>query len=154
MTGTAAEIYQRGNLGGGRTHPPSPDQVRIMTAIKISERDVARAVRDFLEYRGWRALNLERGNIPGQWRTEPGIADYLFIRYDEAELGRADVMWIEFKSPTDRRKCRCKAGASRRAMCTVCSQALWRMAEEARGGRVLIVRDVDEFMSTYEEMGW
>lgn len=73
---------------------------------------------------------------------EPGMPDWLFIRYKRHQPAAAQAFWIEFKSPTDRRGCICRTKAPRKR-CTVCDQQTWRINEEVRGGLVLRIESLE-----------
>ena len=121
-------------------------------AAKILEADVTKTVRGFMALRGWRRLRFQRTVVPGQFQTgEPGIPDDLFLRY--IRPGVAAQVWIEYKSPGDKRKCRCAGRKS--GLCTVCAQDAWHKAERARGGRVWRVPTFDGFEALYyQRFGW
>lgn len=92
--------------------------------MRLKERDITAAVRDFLAYRGWRAVRINAGPF-----GKAGMPDYLFLHYK-----RREALWIEFKSPSGRLSPR---------------QLAWIQEELRQGARVWVVRDVDEFMTRY-----
>lgn len=107
--------------------------------LKLTERDVTRQIRDFLEWRQWRALRQQRTVIPGAFQTgEPGIPDFLFLRY--LPDGMALALWVEMKAPGRK---------------TAERQQQWRAREEKRGAVVVTVDDLGAFQSWYDEQyGW
>lgn len=117
--------------------------------LKLVERDIVAQVVPYLTNRGWRAVRMQRTVMPGQFQAgEPGMPDYLFLRYLAVEGSVArGMLWIEFKGPNDKRKCKCK-GVGRK--CTICAQAEWKRKEQIRGGTVLEVSDLDAFIAWYE----
>lgn len=110
-----------------------------VTSAKLLEREVTRQVRDFLKGHGWRPIRMQRTVMPGQFQTgEPGIADYLFLRYLKPGLGA--ILWVELKRP----------GGKIRPQ-----QREWALKECSRGARVWFVEDVAELESVYaREFGW
>lgn len=120
------------------------------TKLKLVERDVVAQVVPYLTNRGWRAVRMQRTVMPGQFQAgEPGMPDYLFVFYGGGSAFGRRILWIEFKGPNDKRKCKCK-GAGRE--CTICAQAEWKRKEQIRGGTVLTVSDLDEFIAWYERV--
>jgi len=110
--------------------------------LKLLERHVSRQVRDFLEYRGWRAIRMQRTVIPGSFQTgEKGMADYLFVRYlPEVKPGCSLTLWVETKRP---------GGPLRK------HQPEWHAEERLRGAQVWVVDDFDLFARNYERVwGW
>ncbi len=103
------------------------------------EARVTREVKAFLRRRGWRAIRMQRMALPGQFSSgEPGIPDYLFLRY--GERGVAVALWIEFKAPGHR------LGPK---------QIEWRARERDRGAEVAVVDDPAFFMGWYErQFSW
>lgn len=122
------------------------------SALPLSEADVAKQVKDFLVWRKWRAVRMQRTVVPGQFQTgEPGIPDFLFLRY--LPDGVTLTLWVEFKKPTDRRGCRCRPGKT--TLCTQCAQAKWKERERRLGAVVVEVSDLDAFHRWYDrEYGW
>ena len=120
------------------------------------ERTITSQVVSFLEQRGWRPIRFQRTvDVKRGFQTgEPGQADYLFLKYDHPEYYLVYAMWIEFKSPRDRRSCGCltRAKAGKRGICGFCQQANWRSREIARGAVVLIVSNFDDFMRGYDSL--
>lgn len=93
------------------------------------ERDLAKACTQLLEYDGWRSLALEpmaRRDL-GKGFGEPGMADYLYIRYESDHAGwlpaSAQILWVEFKSPRGR---------------VTKTQRLWHDVERKRGALTAI----------------
>ena len=121
--------------------------------MNLSESQISRTVRDFMAAHGWRCIRFQRTVIPGQFSSaEPGCPDFGFIRYLEHGkiLGAALVLWIEMKSATDRRSCRCLQNQGTRKRCTVCDQKNWHQRERLRGATVWIVSDFDFFEQLYD----
>jgi hypothetical protein len=105
----------------------------------LLEKDVTRQVRDYLAFRGWRALPMQRTVLPGSFQSgEPGQADYLFLRYmGGGKPGETLSLWLEFKAP---------GGQLRKG------QSEW---QRLRGGIVWVVDSFDGFEETYDhEFGW
>jgi hypothetical protein len=103
---------------------------------ELKERDVTRQVCDYLGFRGWRALRMQRTVLPGSFQTgEPGQADYLFLRYMlGGKPGSTLSLWIEFKAP---------GGRLRKG------QAEWHVRERLRGGLVWVVGSFEAFEEAY-----
>jgi hypothetical protein len=115
--------------------------VRRGFPIKPLERDITRQVCDYLGYRGWRPIRMQRTVLPGSFQTgEPGQADYLFLRYETSQPGAALALWIEFKTPSGRlRK----------------GQPEWHARERLRGGIVWTVSSLQTFEADYNtHFGW
>ena len=126
-------------------------------SIPLSESDVVRQIRDFLQHRQWRMVRMQRTVVPGQFQSgEPGMADAVFLRYVPTALpGSALILWCEFKSPNDRRKCRCAQIQGTRKQCGVCLQKRWRERERSRGALVWTVNDFIWFEQEYSRtFGW
>lgn len=121
-------------------------------AAKLLERQIQKQVKDYLRFRGWRPVRTHFAYAPGTFSSgEPGMPDYLFLRY--LDDGRALALWIEFKTPQDRRRCTCQPGESK--PCPVCRQKAWHARERARGASVWVVYDLDAFVLEYESRyGW
>lgn len=129
------------------------------------EAQVARELRAFLEARGWRAVRMESGFVPGAGSFgEKGIADWLFLCYLPLR-GNTLAMWIETKAPGAKQVCHCKPavmepgkrpGTMRQAKaaheCRMHGQQRWRRDEEARGALVLTVSDVPAFIAEYSRV--
>jgi len=122
----------------------------------LLEKDVVKQVKDFLELRGWRAVRTQFAATPGMFSTgEPGMADYLFLRYMPAEAAPARCLaaWVEVKSPNDKRRCECRAGDKK--VCKQCRQTRWQERERQRGAFVLVTSNIDRFADEYEKVfGW
>lgn len=113
--------------------------------MALSESQISNQVKGFMEAHGWRALRNTRMIAPGRFQTgEPGMPDYLFLRYSPIQ-----TLWIEFKRPEDRRKCACLKNAGTRKRCTVCDQKAWKDREKLRGAMVWTVKDYDAFVTLY-----
>lgn len=123
---------------------------------KLSERDVTRQIRDFMKYRGWRPIRMQSATFSGPTGGvvavgEQGMPDYQYLYY----LGDSEalVLWIELKSPDDKRTCRCRPDRAR--LCTVCAQKQWRERETERGGVVIQVSNLRTFEDWYaKSFGW
>jgi|SRR5262245_7583625 len=119
--------------------------------LPLAERDVTRQVRDFLGYRGWRAVRMQRTVVPGAFQAgEAGMADFLFLYYLDQKIpvgdwepsneGFALAVWVEFK---------------RRGAKAAEHQKAWIERERIRGGTVVVVDDYDKFVDWYvEHFGW
>jgi hypothetical protein len=106
--------------------------------LKLLEKDITRQVCDYLGFRGWRSLRMQRTVLPGSFQTgEPGEADYLFLYYmTGGRPGSTLALWIEFKAPNGRlRK----------------GQAEWHARERLRGGLVWVVDSFEDFEATYKQ---
>ena len=119
--------------------------------IRLSEKDVTAQVKGFMEARGWRRVRMSRGvSTFGNRGTvtfgEPGMADWLFIRY-----WIAGVIWIEIKAPGKTAKCRC---ATKKPLqrCTACDQAAWKAAEIARGAVVWTIDSLEALERAYANL--
>lgn len=131
-------------------------------ALKLTEKDVAKQVQSFLEFRGWRKL---RNNVgvrqdsgpSGEPRFIPfgerGMPDLLFLRYFHQPKGGALVLWVETKRPGARMDCRCRVGDKK--LCRHCQQQRWRDTERLRGALVAVADDIYEFDAWYATtFGW
>ena len=109
--------------------------------IVEKEADIQEACSTLLELDGWRRIRTDLKHLRGMGVQEPGIADDLFIRYDDFDwvgsIGEANemsvkvlsqVMWIEFKR-IDPRGLRTKASQK---------QIDWHELERKRGALTLI----------------
>jgi hypothetical protein len=127
---------------------------------RILERHVDRQICDYMAYKGWRSVRMNRGIFQGPSQVlsigEPGMADRVFYRYLRHEcslIGAALVLWVEMKSNTDRRACRCVLGDSK--LCGFCLQVRWQDRERARGAEVWQVSSFEEFDCMYSKtFGW
>jgi hypothetical protein len=106
---------------------PTPEQI------------VTSQVKDWLAWRKWRAIRMQRTAIPGAFSTgEPGIPDFLFLKY--LDNGVALALWIEFKRP----------GGKLRD-----GQPEWHERERKVGAIVWVVDDFDDFERRYmAAYGW
>ena len=131
----------------------------------MSEHAIQKACADFMASHDWKCLRTHFTAVIGHVSSlEPGIADYLFVRYMPSEHApwRCILLWVEFKSPHDRRVCFCrqkavKAAAERKRaqICSVCRQKNWRENERRRGAVVWLIDDFEEFAQTYwREFSW
>ena len=107
--------------------------------LELKERDVTRQVKDFLGFRGWRAIRMMRTVVPGAFQVgEPGMPDFLFLRYFKD--AKTLALWIEFKRPKG------KTGAHQRA---------WQQREQALNATVVMVDNLDQFIEWYQvKFGW
>lgn len=107
----------------------------------LKESHIQETIVDFLKLDGWRAFRTEltvqreRGRVVG----ERGQPDYLFLRYGPdghkfIPRAAAQVLWIEFKRPGQKPKP---------------DQNIWHATETARGALVMVVDNIDTFMSWY-----
>jgi hypothetical protein len=105
---------------------------------KLLEKQVTEQVRDYLKYRGWRAIRMQRTVVPGAFQSgEPGMPDYLFLRYLPPAKGTlALTLWIEFKAP----------GGKPREL-----QSAWHYRERLRGATVWVIADFDCFAEQYQK---
>lgn len=123
----------------------------------IKEADVLKGTKHFLALRGWRVYRMTAGgmtNPAGRYVPvgEDGVPDLCCYYYLDTE-GKALVLWVEVKSPGDRRKCRCRPFSDK--PCNVCRQELWAKQEELRGGLVIKVDDLRWLEQWYgEQFGW
>lgn len=123
----------------------------------LSERDVTKQIKGFLEWKGWRPLRMATGGFTrpqGGYQPfgEQGQPDWLFVYY--LQPPEALVLWVEMKSPGDRRKCPtwCRnRNVLAKKLCSPCGQAQWRAEEERRGGTVVQTASFDEFSRFYHE---
>lgn len=119
-----------------------------MVKPKILERDVEKAVCDFLVADGWRVLKMEQVFSRDKLKSvgEQHMPDRIAIRYSMCSIlapnnslrRLAEVLWIETKAP----------GKALRI-----GQKMWHKAECARGALVLTVSDIDAFRNWYAESG-
>lgn len=108
---------------------------RELTASQAREREVTKAVKDYLTARGWRAVRFQRTVIPGSFQTgEPGIPDTLFLYYKAPPVALA--LWVEFKRATRGKRSE--------------DQKQWHAREQQRGALVVTVNDPAEFAAWYE----
>lgn len=119
-----------------------------------SEADVQRAVTELLQLDGWRAIRTDptSDRARGKGFGELGMPDYLYLRYwagyrpgavhdiDGAPdlLSETQCLWIEFK---------------RKGKKAQDHQRDWHDTERRRGALVLVVDDIDEFMTLYAQSG-
>lgn len=118
-------------------------QAKVMHAKGLLEADVTAQIKDFMERRNWRAIRMQRTVVPGQFSTgEPGIADFLFVRYLRTEFaGLSVACWIEMK--------RAHGGKMQE------NQITWRKRELRRGAVVIKASNVSQFHEQYDTaFGW
>ncbi len=66
-----------------------------LKTLRVTEKDVARAVKDFMAAKGFRCVRMQRTVLPGQFQSgEPGMPDLLFLRYRDGA-----IVWVETKAP-------------------------------------------------------
>ncbi len=116
---------------------------RKLSAGELLEKQITQQVRDFLAFRGWRPVRMQRTVLPGSFQSgEPGQPDFLFLRYLPGckPATACLALWIEFKRP---------GGKLREG------QPEWHQRERLRGGTVWVVDDFDWFEDLYErQFGW
>lgn len=117
---------------------------------KISEADVQQAVVTMLELDGWRSIRTDPVSNRGRGKGfgEPGMPDYLFIRYLYRETGweclettsaaATQILWVEFKAAGKKRKLH---------------QTTWHDRERARGALVMTFDSVDAAREWYKTSG-
>lgn len=125
----------------------------------LSEADVSQQVKDFLQSKQWRVVRHQRTVVPGSFQSgEPGIPDLQAVYYlGAAKPGLTVTLWLEVKSPRDRRTCNCswRARAKKRGKCGVCLQADWHARERSRGAEVWVCDDFRSFEARYQAaFGW
>lgn len=104
----------------------------VVTAADEPEDLIQEECTKQLEQDGWRALRTDpvSDRSRGKGFGEPGMADYMYIRYSDLENGArgddrwAGVIWIEYK--------RSKGGRVSK------TQRAWHIKERARGALTLI----------------
>lgn len=116
--------------------------------VPITEAHVQQSVVQFLELDGWRPIRTDpvSDRSRGKGFGEPGMPDYLFIRYKNTPPGiswnigapHAEVFWIEFKRYGQKLKPH---------------QQVWYDVETKRGALVMMVDDIDEFTRWYKASG-
>ena len=117
------------------TKPPSKTQ--------LLEREVTKQIKDFMEWRSWRAIRMQRTVIPNSFQTgEPGMPDFLFVRYLATGFtGLAVHCWVEMKRP--------RYGKLSE------DQIKWHARERACGAVILKADDLRDFERQYERLfGW
>ena len=115
------------------------------------EAELEAAASDFLALDGWRSLKTDpvSDRSRGKGFGELGMADRLYIRYHNPVVPcgwaqqDAEVIWIEWKSPTGMLKTH---------------QYQWHMSERARGAKTLVAghdfkADYDSFVAWYRASG-
>ena len=128
----------------------------LMKSPPLSEADVLKQVKDWVERRGWRWYRMDAGGYTtpqAGYRPhgEPGVPDLCCFYYLGG--GKSIVLWIEIKSPKDKGRCTCRP--FNRKLCRSCGQKQWRKVEEARGALVWQVNDLRVFEESYgKTFGW
>jgi hypothetical protein len=113
-----------------------------MKSIRLKERDVAKQIRDFLEWHGWRTLRWNIGVMTNEAGAvvrfgEKGTPDLMFVYYFlRRKPGAALVLWVETK----------RQGADLRD-----SQIEWQFKETKRGALIVTVDNYEEFRDWYLE---
>jgi hypothetical protein len=124
--------------------------------LPLRENDVTKSIVSFLEWRQWRAIRKQTFGITtpqGRYLPigEQGQPDWMFVYYLDPP-GHSLTMWVEMKSPQDRRKCPtwCRNRSFKSTkLCTPCGQALWRAEEERRGALVVQADNFEQFECWY-----
>lgn len=118
---------------------------------RVAEKDLEQAVRDYLEFDGWRCFHFEQVWAEERKRTfgELGMPDLLCIRYEipfhVPKVGPlSEVMWIEMKTEGGR-----AAG----------HQKLWHIHERKLGALTVIAGEdfpptFDGFLKWYDAAGF
>ena len=125
--------------------------------LPLRESEVTDQIVSFMRWRGWRAIRMRIGGMTTpQGRYVPfgeqGMPDWMFVYYLEPPA--ALVLWVEMKSPQDRRKCPpwCRNRSFKSSkLCSPCGQAMWAAEEERRGALVIEVDNFEEFEAWYSE---
>jgi len=114
--------------------------------LHLRERDVARQIKDFLGFRGWRIVRHNVTKIrdrTGRWTSfgENGMPDLQAIYYlRHGQPGATATLWVETKQATGRLRPQ---------------QADWHRDELARGAVVVVARKFEDFEKFYwEVLGW
>jgi hypothetical protein len=122
--------------------------------MKLTEADVTKQCKDWLEARGWRGVRMNRGLMKRAGGAtsfgEPGQPDWLFLLYRQSNEALACAIWIEFKRPGVDARCICATKPPRKR-CTACDQAHWKMTERARSAEVWTIHSFEEFSEHYHE---
>ena len=128
--------------------------------MKLTERDVTRQVRDFLEAHGWRAVRMQVARIAtvsgGFEVGELGMPDYLFLRYEADIPDLALESHVDFQPDSLPAVCQAlwvevKALGKRLSP----AQVAWHQAERWRGATIVVADDLDEFQRWYKsEIGY
>lgn len=133
----------------------SKEKVREFKPPKLSESDVTKQIRDFLEWRQWRCIRHNRSivTMPGAGIVsfgEPGMPDLQFIRYVPTEgiPGAAIVLWLELKATGKKAQCRCPTKKPGQR-CTACDQKNWKDRERKRGAVVWQIDSIELFEKMY-----
>ena len=114
---------------------------REAKAIGLTEAHIQQTVTEFLQFDGWRAIRTDpvSDRERGKGFGEKGMPDHLYVRYNLlGAYQRAEVLWIEFKRPGEKPRPH---------------QLDWHEAERKRGAMVLVVDDIDQFISWYKASG-
>lgn len=120
-------------------------------AAKQIEAHVITAVTDYMRARGWRPVRMSRP-VPDQY-SELGMADRQYIYYLDQQRGLTLTIWVEFKSPHDKRRCTClqkKLANPRAKPCGPCNQRRWQQRESDLGAVVLECSDAKAFIDWYQ----
>lgn len=158
---TARLRYEAGNI-----------MARAAT-VRVMERDIRQTCGEFLQWDNWRLLRTEPVSRRewGKGFGEPGMADDLFIRYDDfgepiatsatlagvpalAVASLAQVLWIEWKRLLPSKRGKVWGRATRAAI----HQKAWHVLERRRGGLTLIAGEdfpasIEGFQDWYGKSG-
>lgn len=168
MNGTAeiktvgiCDVCESGKTMPARYHgldcPKRNSARKRVVSPKLSEAHIERTCTDFLALDGWRGLKTtpvsNRGRACGF--GELGMADYLYIRYNEGQIRFPDrsltsraytiekIMWIEWKHKGKKSQAH---------------QIAWHQAERARGALVFAAgtdfpQSIEGFQAWYRASG-
>ena len=124
--------------------PPILDPARLAGTPRVTEAQLAKQVKDFLEIDGWRVFRMEplSNVIQKRYSAELGCPDLLALRYARrGTLGlriSPDILWLEIK---------------RRGKKPAKHQSEWHARERALGAEVWVVDDFDFFREGYVKSG-
>ena len=128
--------------------PPILDPARLAGTPRVTEAQLSKQVKDFLEIDGWRVFRMEplSNVIQKRYSAELGCPDLLALRYGGKRLvsviyhakNEGDILWLEIK---------------RRGKKPAKHQAEWHAKERALGAEVWVCDDFDEFRSKYCKSG-
>lgn len=108
---------------------------RRRQVVLLKESHVEQAVVEFLQWDGWHVIKMEENFSERKSKRtgEPGMPDRLALRYNPDQ-----ILWLELKAP----------GKKPRP-----HQLDWHEAERKRGALVLVVDDINQFISWYKTGG-
>jgi hypothetical protein len=109
--------------------------------MALQEKDVARAISDFMEYKGWRRFRNNVGvamNPSGGLHRygEKGMPDLLFVRYAPKYRPWTLMIWVETKRPRGRLSPH---------------QEKWQEEETAAGAVIVTVNSFEDFLDWYNQ---